>query len=251
MALAWAACGPGSNDSDAIFDARQGDAGIDAANRPYEGLILFANRQLPSGSESRATAGFHQGPVFVETGVSGTCHSYEPTPNPPLSMGDIAVEGGTAPFTLRYSAGGYAPTAALPEPLFGQGDMITLFAPGDDLAMFGGFARGVPMLAGVTLPPSVSRSDPATFTWTEGTTNEIWIWLTGPSGSLADGFLFCRTVDFGDYVIPAEAMAFLPAGFAQTTPSLLRVDDVRVTSADATVHVVAASEVVGAPIPVQ
>jgi hypothetical protein len=245
-AIAAAACGPDGAAHDAPSADASTDAPIDAAVRPFEGWVFFANRQLPGGAESQAVADFRRGPVFAELGVLEPCLVAGPSTSPRVSAGPLSVEGGAAPFTLAFDAAtGYRPTSALPTPLYGAGETLTVTAPGDQVGVFGGFARGRVPLAGVTMPASFSRSSGASFSWTGETQGEIWIWLRGPTGSEADGFLFCRTADLGNFTIPAEAMAFVPASYSSITPSVLRVDDVRITTADTVGHVIAAWEVVG------
>ena len=246
------ACGPGGEGEPPPVDGQLADgAGADVANRPYEGWVFFANRQLPGGADSRAIAEFREGPVLVETGVEGECSSFELSSGPPLSAGEILVGGGAAPFSLVFDpANGYAPSASLPVPLFAEGDMLTFSAPGDQVGVVGGFARGRPTLEGVVVPATFSRSAPATVLWTSASEGEIWIWLAAPAGAPDAGFLFCRTPDLGAFTIPAAAMAFVPASYTAVTPSVLRVDDVRVTTMDAVLHVIAAWQVIETERPI-
>jgi hypothetical protein len=143
----------------------------------------------------------------------GVCAFYQAPASVGASVGSISIAGTTAPFELtpvgaEPMVGYTAPT--LPGDLFADDALIYASAPGEDVPAFDAMVQVPPPIAGVTMPPSISRRSPVGVEWTPNGADEIWVTIGASSETGGFSLIWCRASDSDALVVPAELIAMLP-----------------------------------------
>lgn len=242
LVLFVAACG---DDGGTIADAATGDtttvadAAHDAAPTAKEGQVFIAEAHSPA-EIATAFAMFLNGPLLAPTGSADGCLTMPNTSGASLSAGSIDITGTTEPLMLVQDDPGdvYTTTTLPPTDLFSAGDTLTVTASGDEVPAFTATVDAPAPLANVGFPASLSRSAPATVTWTAGTANAVWLLLN--SATVTEGALLCRTTDTGSFTMTPAALALLPSGVTKATFIMYRLDETEKTAGAWTIYVRAA-----------
>lgn len=163
-----------------------------------------------------------------------------------LAVGTVTITGTTSPVTLERPGvkGLYRPNAAVPTDLFTDGAQLMVHATGATVPEFTGTVTAPTPLANVVFPTALSRSAPATITWTQGSGTTMWFLLLSEEATM-----LCKGPDNGSFTLTTGALALLPASTTSARIYANRVVETTTTAGAWTIYIRAADAVSGTEIP--
>jgi len=118
---------------------------------------------------------------------------------------------------------------------------------------FSGTTSAPPPLAGVVFPGTISRSAPATVTWTRGASTSVWIRVAAYDPVMPRyHILLCvpPSGDSGAYTIPAAALALIPSSETFAIAAIYRLNETFVSAGTYEVDIAVADAVFSSHIDV-
>lgn len=210
----------------AVGDTRVADTPIDNAPGIKEGQVFISEVATTPTPTSLAYASLLDGPLEVTLADADGCVTMPNNPATSLPAGTITITGTTAAVTLVQAGQGevYSPNAPAPTDLFTAGATLTVSGTGATVPAFTGTVTAPAKLENVAFPSTLSRSAPATITWTAGTGTAMWFLLTTSGGAM-----LCRGPDNGSFTLTTAALALL-----SSTATSARIIGYRVSETTAT-----------------
>ncbi|NVB82660.1 MAG: hypothetical protein HOV81_30060 [Kofleriaceae bacterium] len=227
LTLLLAACG---DDGNTLVDAATADTrSADTAPANKEGQVFIGEVHTPVELAS-AYAMFVEGPLEMPLATADGCRTMANTAPTSLDAGGIAIDSATTSVLLTQRDAGdvYTPAITPPTNVFAAGESLTVEATGGMVPAFNGTVTAPAMLADVVIPSPLSRSAPATITWTPGTATAMWILVT--SDTATPGAMLCRTADSGSFTLTTSALALLPSTLTKVSVVIYRMNETTATA---------------------
>lgn len=227
LAIGLSACGDGTDtpaDAAPGADAPSPDAGADAPPGVKEGQVFIAEAHTPVEA-SIVFAMLFDGPLLEPIASADNCLTVADQPGSSLAAGSITVTGTATTVTLAQEQPGevYRPSAITPADLFTAGDTLTVTSTGATVPAFSATVVAPADIGTVAFPASLSRSAPATMTWTAASADSLMILVT--STTTTPGAMLCQAPDTGTFTFSTAALALLPAALTEVQIVTYRVNE--------------------------